>query len=315
MGAALLFFGKAAKELKSQSVKVGHFARKKYKYVIAAQIVGIVLFWVQLYWLICVEDARDLRQIVILCIIVVIVLTNVLLWFETEVLWDQVRRFDDLYLCGFRVSRYIVTGSFWRFAKWAGLGLCHELSIMTMLALKHNKTATLYRGLDFTGDGQLTSHSWVEFKIPIFGWYVCDLAWTSGVNRRRCYYKMFPRRKITWQCPYDEFWGIEFSNELYDRMKNSKTSYVMGGIMMYRPIIKHDLRFHEGIYRIHMREPEKCGPQWMRPYLHGNEVCWVTTLQDFVKNSRRKQPRARSVRLANRAYKKLVRFMAELPKE
>lgn len=208
--------------------------------------------------------------------------------------------------------KWLDTDGFQRFANWAGLGICHELAALMMIVLKDNHTATLYQGYDYDSEGKLTKHAWVEFKIPLFGWYVCDLMWIAGFAKRRKYYQWFPRREVKWRCTHHDFWQIKLSHILLSQMQRPETSYVIDGLGMYISYGMDRFGFNQHIKKFTNDSPENGRKEHMLPVKVGSEIGWVTTLRDFVRNPRAKKPRLRSIRLAERAYKDMQVAALEL---
>ena len=219
-------------------------------------------------------------------------------------LWQQVKTIDELFFCGFRIMKWVEDDGFERFANWTGMGICHELAALMMIVLKENETAVLYQGYDYDNKGKLTKHAWVEFKIPLFGWFACDLMWLGGCAKREKYREWFPRRTVRWRCTHSEFWQIEFSHFLYQQMQQPETSYVMDGLTLYVPYNGADcFGFNQNVQKIRSAALGIGCKECMLPVKIGNEIGWVTTLRDFARNPKAKKPRMRSIRLARRAYK------------
>lgn len=224
---------------------------------------------------------------------------------------------EKLYLCGFSIERYRTTKAFWRFADYCDSGICHELAAVSMMALKGNKTAVFCQGTDVI-DGEIASHSWVEFKM-LGSWYVLDLAWRLCVVSKKRYYKYYPDRIVKWRCSYDEFWKIDLSNEIYDRMQNQRTSFVMDYLIAYASDVsakEGNFGFCDFLYELHVRKPEHCSAGYMIPFECGKGILWVSTLRDFAKYPKSERPKARSIRIANsvmRQYKKISQQPSEAP--
>ena len=216
---------------------------------------------------------------------------------------QQIAMLDNCYFCGFKVTDWIRCKGFDRFAQWTGMGICHELSALMMVILRGNKTATLYQGYDYDSEGKLIKHAWVEFRVPLFGWYICDLMWLNGFARRREYRRWFPRRMIEWRCTYDEFWSIKLSHCLYEQIQKPATSYVVDELTMYIADEASKFGFTKGIGGPLDLPAEKGQAEYMIPVKVGNEVCWATTMRDFMRNPKAKKPKMRSIRLAESAYK------------
>lgn len=229
--------------------------------------------------------------------------------------WQQTKMLSDFYFCGHKIIEWIQCDGFMRFTDWAGLGMCHELSALAMVIFRKNKTAILYQGYDYNGKGKLTKHAWVEFRIPLFGWYVCDLMWLNGFAKRRRYRKWFPQRTVEWRCTYDEFWSIPLSHDLYRQMQLPGTSYVVDELTLYIADEDDKFGFTALIKDIQNIPAEKGQAMYMVPVEVGDEICWVTTLRDFVRNPKAKSPRMRSIRMAEGAYRNYMRYLSDLEKK
>lgn len=212
-------------------------------------------------------------------------------------IWQEL---DVLYFHGFKIHRYLDSEAFPRLQAWLGCGMCYELSVLAMLALKRNKTARLYRGDYYDQDGKMqTRYGWVEFKIPLCGWYVADFSWIhEGFARKKNYFRDLDggRLKARWSCNYKDFWGLPFPNVLHESMQNRKTSYVLGELTRFSGPSKEEDGFTEWCYS--GQDLKYTDGTFMIPfYLEGKPVS-SRIIRDFVKNPKRRQPRARSIRLA-----------------
>lgn len=214
-------------------------------------------------------------------------------------IWHEL---DKLYFHGFKVRRYLGDETISRLQKWLGCGICHELSVLAMLVLKNNKTAVLCHGDYYDADGNFkTHHSWVEFKIPLNGWWVADFSWIDiGFVSKKKYSKSDDGElKLIWGCGYDDFWDLPFSNALYEAIKSPKTSKVLLELTaFYGPTIE-DGGFKEWCYS--GQELRYTDGTFMIPFYNSEgKPISSRILRDFVKNPKRKQPKAKSVRLTRR---------------
>lgn len=212
-------------------------------------------------------------------------------------IWQEL---DTLYFHGFKIHRYLDSEAFPRLQAWLGCGMCHELSALAMLVLKCNKTARLYRGDYCDQNGKLqTRHGWVEFKIPLCGWYVADFSWIhEGFARKKNYFRNLDggRLKVRWSCSYEDFWDLPFSNVLHKTMQNKKTSYILGELSRFSGPDKEEDGFTEWCYS--GQDLKYTDGTFMIPfYLEGKPVN-SRIICDFIKSSKRRQPRAKSIRLA-----------------
>ena len=171
-------------------------------------------------------------------------------------------RNEQLFFNGKNFIDYIDSSALFRFQKWFGVGFCLEMSILAMILLKNNSTAKLCRGIVLDensvneNDGYL--HSWVEFKY--FGVeYIFDLSWCStgatwfSKTPGECplgetlYYRADEESPtieliggdITlikkWSIDHDDFWRYYLANQLYEAMKDPKTSFVFDELHRFNP--------------------------------------------------------------------------------
>lgn len=231
---------------------------------------------------------------VILC--VSLIRSKIMKKYLTKI-WQEL---DILYFHGFKIHRYLDSKAFSRLQSWLGCGMCYELSALAMLVLKCNKTAKLYRGDYYDQSGKLqTRHGWVEFRIPFCGWCVADFSWIhEGFARKKNYFRNLDggRLKARWSCGYKDFWDLPFPNVLHKSMQNKKTSYVLGELTRFSGPYKEEDGFTEWCYS--GQDLKYTDGTFMIPfYLEGKPVN-SRIMRDFVKNPRRRHPRAKSIRLA-----------------
>ena len=207
---------------------------------------------------------------------------------------------EKLYFHGFKMSHYIDRDVFLRLEDWLETGQCFEFSILAMILLKNFETARLCRGDCFDNDSKLrTRHSWVEVKIPLNGWYVVDFAWLFPAFCKRRYY--FDHRnsvKIVrkWICSHDEFWSIQLSNIIFNAMQNSKTSYILLELSGYSNPDK-GYEFSEWVSK--KAKLQFSDGTIMVPFeSYSGKPVSTQIIRDFVKNPKRKNPKAKSIRLA-----------------
>lgn len=219
---------------------------------------------------------------------------------------------QKLYLCGFSLDKYIVTDAFIRLGGWLNNGHCWVTAALGMFLLRHNDTAKLCKGIcqrhNRNGGGS-SIHYWVEFDAENRH-YVLDLCWIGGFCDRKTYYKDL-KPDVKWTCTYDEFWSIQASNRLYESMHGQKTSYVFDLLVGLYWNDNYNKGFADGIADFRVRDCT--GWRYMIPVPNDDElkICWALTLRDFVKNPKRKQPKARSQRIARWAWHYLERNRAK----
>lgn len=221
------------------------------------------------------------------------------------------------YFHGFKLSLYVSTHAFWRFQHWLGSGRCYAFSVLAMIMLKSNKTATLYRGDSYNKDGQLkTRHSWVEFKIPMNGWWVADFTWIyAGFAPKKKFFKAINadggRLDVKWSCSYDEFWNTPFIGAICEAMENTTTSNIYLNLSLFGNPKDEDYGFTEYCYSEEIIKHAAC--EYMIPYYNPNDEKFISSqiIRDFIKNPKRKQPKTRSIRLARFVVRRYKKWKAE----
>ena len=215
------------------------------------------------------------------------------------------------FLYCFKMIHYIDEDVFLRLEGWLGYGQCYELSALAMILLKNFKTAKLCRGDYYDGDGKFqTRHSWVEVKIPFNGWYVIDFAWLFPVFcKKRHYFSHYGDGKLVlrWTCSHDEFWNIPFSNVVFKAMRNKKTSYVLLELFGFgNPDVGYE--FQDWI--LEMAELRFLDGSMMIPFeSYSGKPISTQIIRDFVKKSRRRSPKAKSIRSAWRVIRTIPRYV------
>ena len=230
-----------------------------------------------------------------------------------EALSSISHEFETIYFHGFKLRRYIESEAMLRFQNWLGVGICRELAAVAMITLRGNKSARLCHGNRYKNGQFVTRHAWVEFKVPLNGWFVMDLAWTCpGVCKRRVYFRNLRKKgKMVrhWSCPHSEFWQIKFVEVVSKMMRNRKTSHVLLELSAFGKPDDHG--FREWCYR-------QDGPRYSdgsmlipHPRIGSDKLVSSWAIRDFVKNPKRKQPKARSIRLTYSLKRKYERWVAE----
>lgn len=209
-----------------------------------------------------------------------------------------------LYFHGFKVSRYLETEAFQRLQNWLGYGMCYELAPVAMILLKGNKTARLCHGSYYDeNDNFETHHAWVEFKIPLNGWWVADFAWISiGFCRKKKYLEKIRTSKGTlieeFSCSHNRFFQYEIVRELEKAMLKSETSNVLLELGIFgNPI--NDIGFTKEVES--QRTLRFSDGSFMYPHYRNLSKMPVSTeiIQDFAKRRARSKPTARTLRKTN----------------
>ena len=216
-----------------------------------------------------------------------------------EFLDSIVEEMDKAYFHGFKFQRYLETDAILRFEGWLGSGLCYELSALAMILAKNQKSAKLCRGDYYDENGNFkTRHSWVEVKVPLNGWFVIDFAWMSKACKKRWYFHDRKGRLVQkWVCPYEDFWKFQFSNLIWEAIHNRETSCVLLGLSAFGgPDIEYEFRnwiYEAGNLKIFN------GDMMFPHYRDGSDKPISNRIiRDFVKNPKRKNPKAKSIRSA-----------------
>ena len=141
-----------------------------------------------------------------------------------------------LYFHGHDLEKFLGNEAFSKLQDSMGVGLCHELSVLAMLCLKHNDTAQLCTGDYVSEDGLIkTKHSFVKFDVEANGIYVMDFGWCGkGFICDIDSYFNFPGELIEKNSvSYEEFWKTPFFKDLYEAMKERRYSYVLEDLSRY----------------------------------------------------------------------------------
>lgn len=205
------------------------------------------------------------------------------------------------YFHGFKFQRYVDSQAILRLEHWLGTGICYELAALTMILMKNNKSAKLCKGDYYKNGHMFTVHAWVEVKVPLNGWYVADFAWATGPLRKKDYFNDLNKsgRMISkWNCKYKDFWKIRFSEVLSKAMKNKDTSYVLLELSAFGGTNQNRYGFKDWIYE--ENDLKFSDGKTMFCHYRGNPDRPISTriIRDFVKNPKRKSPKAKSIRLA-----------------
>ena len=215
---------------------------------------------------------------------------------------------EDIYFHGFKFRRYLDTDAILRLEDWLGSGMCYELSALAMILMKDYNSAKLCHGDYYDKNGIFkTKHAWVEVKIPLNGWYVIDFAWIfPGFCRKSDYfYRNNDGGKLIckWTCTYDEFWSIHFSNVVRKAMQNRKTSCVLLELSGFGGP-ENGYGFRDWVYEI--ENLKFSDGSIMLPHCRGDSDRPISgrIIRDFVKSPKRKNPKAKSIRLAKIAMHK-----------
>ena len=164
---------------------------------------------------------------------------------------DTLDKMSGLYFFGIPIEDYIGSKAFFRLQHWLGFGLCGELSVLSMIALKHNKSSRLCQGTYLKADGTNGGfHCWAEFRDGKQE-YIADLSWNEfgltwiAPNKgayEACYFRESENEllldddgklRVDWSIGYDEFWEYELVKQLYEEMKNPKTSNIFDELTFF----------------------------------------------------------------------------------
>lgn len=213
---------------------------------------------------------------------------------------------ENLYFHGMKLIHFLAPDTFYRLQEWLKSGLCYELSALVMLLLKNHRSARICHGACYDKDGNFfTTHAWVEVRI-LLNWYVIDIAWMyPWIRKRRHYFRDQDGTKLIrkWTNTYRAFWDIWLSNYLWNAIQDSKTSHILRalGLFCSYPDSRH-YGFQKMLYELD--ETWKINTDCMAPYYHGKAAQLLSggIIRDFAKNPKRKSPKAKSVRIAEKIF-------------
>lgn len=171
----------------------------------------------------------------------------------TKHLIDSVNEMEDLYFCGIRFPEYLINYALFRYQRWLGFGLCSEMSVLSMLLMRHNQSAKLCQGTHIKSDGSNSGfHCWVEFMVDEHE-FIMDLTWSNlgltWIAAKTDEYDpdtLYTRESenvialkeggklvVDWSISYSQFWEYELSKQLYEEMQSPKTSYIFNDLVVY----------------------------------------------------------------------------------
>ncbi|MBO7560686.1 transglutaminase domain-containing protein [Candidatus Saccharibacteria bacterium] len=173
-------------------------------------------------------------------------------------IFNTLDEMGELYFFGIRLQDYIKSGAMFRLQRWLGFGLCGEMSVLSMIALKHNNTARLCQGTYIKADGSNQGfHCWAEF-VADGQEYIMDLTWnglgltwiaSSEDMHKAVYFRMSENELllddggkliVKWSIDYNGFWDYELVNQLHDEMGKAKTSNIFDELTFFlSPEIKN----------------------------------------------------------------------------
>lgn len=302
-----------------EKIQQWFLSNKKKISIITAILLAFTDIWLTIGYFYQREDANLLTIVtrIIACFFTGIWIAARIMWlknsrlgkFLTAVYTDA----EKLYFHGFKMNRYIDDDIFLRLEGWLGSGKCYELSVLAMILLKNFKTARLCRGDYYDKDGNLkTRHSWVEVKVPFNGWYVVDFAWLfPAFCKRRRYFSHRSDGKLVrkWIRTYDEFWNVQFSNVVFEAMQNRKTSCVLLELSGFG---NPDENYEFKDWILEAKELRYSDGSKMIPFKnYSGKPISTRIIRDFVKNPKRKNPKAKSIRLTNQVIHKYELWKAQ----
>lgn len=226
---------------------------------------------------------------------------------------------DRLYFYGFSLAELVAERFFQRFAAFnnenGGPGICYVAAALNMLALKDVRSARVAFGIDRE---KMFPHSWVEFRYK-GRWWVLDPIWIGRfVMERREFYrkaKIKPRRIYS----YERFWGFPISEEIFEKLQNPRTSYLVYELMMaYAHYTGSEEQFHPRIRELRLanlwdEEPEEFGTYTnVRIYFDlPNFVFSKQTVREFMLKPSRKRPKARTIRRIRKLQRTAQKMIVE----
>lgn len=217
---------------------------------------------------------------------------------------------NQLYFHGFKLWRWVDNDAFVRLQNWSDSEFTYELAILAMFALKRSKSAVLYRGDLYDEKGDFKSfYSWVEFKIPGKGRYIADFSREGAFFRKDEYTKCLGGSLVPrWACSHATFWSLEYVQAVYSAAKSQKHSHLM---LELRNFVGFNIRKYYLPKRCQASKLKYSDGSYMLPFTtpSGKEISSIV-IRDFVKNDRREQPRARTIRLTHCGMKRYKEWCA-----
>lgn len=224
------------------------------------------------------------------------------------------KRARRLYFHDYTLDQYLETDAILRLEHWLNCGMCYQLSALAMILAKDFKSAKICRGDCYREDGTwYTKHSWVEIKIPLNGWCIIDLAWLCFSEQCTTKESFFSAsnlkgKRLTskWECGYEEFWSIRYSQLLEQAMRRPKTSRILFELQAYgSPSDGYD--FHERLREWNIIKTDIMPPLQLSKAK--NKPITNAIIKDFVQNPKRKIPKSEHVRRAQVANRRFIRML------
>lgn len=228
-----------------------------------------------------------------------------------------------LYFYGFSFDRVWESQALIRAERWFEVEMSKWWAPLGMLILKDNPTATLYHGLLFEGDKAGEFHAWVEFDVWYGEKYVLDFAWIgSGFITKKKYQKWLKGDGLElvplWKCDHTAFWTFAWTNFLWERMSNPKTSHILEGLDVYvNPSLSDGSKvvkigFRDDIKELNPKDFSFLGIDTIPWKVVGsNKIISSGTIQDFIKYPKLKAPRTKTLKRSYRLYREYYSYYTE----
>ncbi|MBR3220571.1 hypothetical protein IKF76_01765 [Candidatus Saccharibacteria bacterium] len=205
----------------------------------------------------------------------------------------------DFYLCGYNVKDERLFPAIFRMSKWAGHGLCYEISALMMLILLNlgYNHAKLVHGRHRYG-----THSWVEFPNFVVS-YALDPICIEKIPyaiKRYQYHKAIGKPRITFSCGMRRFRSYPTARILAECIKNPETSYILKELRFFRPDFNIEGMTIEEGFKEYEPELDSDTGKVFKPFRHAHEVISQEILAEFINDSELMEP---SKDLVNQAWR------------
>lgn len=204
------------------------------------------------------------------------------------------KQLSQVYFCSYTLLDVYLLRFFPRYREFVDWGFCGPIAGMSMLALRHNRTA---RYVYARAGKENYEHCWAEFRY-LGVWYVVDVCWQDPfVRPRRQYYKAW-KPKILKVCDYETFWSYPISQQFYEKMQKPESSWLLCELMYTYNFEKEETErlFNPEIETINLSEDIG---YYLNPYLFYDcpEIIFSRrVMHEMMQRPQRRRPTAHCIR-------------------